>query len=89
MAKNLTDLMGEIALPRRWPRRLWFTAAFIATFGAGVLLGNARHEARFEAIESRLRTWHESYERDYKLHHSLKPVTKAAAQVSAAKREEP
>ena len=80
MARTLADLLLEVALPRRWPRRAWLGAMFVLTFAAGFAVCQWWQGPQLEAMRQTLAAWHEREEHSYALHHKPIKITKGLAQ---------
>ena len=59
-------------------------SGFLAGFGLCMLW----YGANVSSIHDTLAVWRAQYEQDYRNHHNMKPVTKAAAQVAVQKIED-
>ena len=79
MAQNLRDLLLEVALPRRWPRRAWLGAMFVLTFASGFAVCQWWQGPPLEAMRQTMAAWHGREEHDYALHHKPVTVTKEQA----------
>lgn len=78
----------EIVHQHRRERRPWNILILVLAFASGALLDYAWSGYKVTAINENLATWRKLYEHDYELHHDLKKVSKAQAQVIVQKRED-
>ena len=86
VAKRIAQIVREANRP--WWRL--YTVSVVVAFAVGVILDHTWQGVKLTAINETLAQWREEYVAEHKKHHSeaLKPTTKAAAQVSAQKRED-
>ena len=84
IAHAIDDVMARTTSLTRSYIILAACSGFLVGFGLCLLW----YGAQVSAIHDTLAAWRAQYEQDYKNHHNMKPLTKAAAQVVVQKIED-
>ena len=84
IAHAIDDVMARTASLTRQYITIAACSGFLLGFGLCLLW----YGTNVSSIQDTLTVWRAQYEQDYKNHHNMKPVTKAAAQVTVQKLED-
>ena len=84
IARAIDDVLAHTASLTKQYIILAACSGFLLGFGACL----AWYGVQVSAIQDTLAVWRAQYVQDYRNHHNMKPITKAAAQVAVQKAED-